>query len=356
MKNLKISVAVLTALFWCSSAAHSQDSDSLGVIGDNLDLYAVLDAFKNAENLEAFEKTINDQSNKINNLDLNEDGDVDYIQVHDEGEKDAHAIILRVAMGAGEDESQDVAVIELEKSADANATVQIVGDEELYGEDYIVEPMEDEAITKRLMIPNLIVINVWGWRSVRWIYGPTYVRWRSPYRWGVHPKWWKPWKPYKWKVYNGFHKHHHKRFHHVKVRRCVVAHGHYKKKRKVNAKIKQHHKHHSQHGHHNNHNGHKNHSGHKQAGHKEAGHKEAGHKDHKDGNNKDGGQVKKGNNQKQHKGGSHKTSGGAKKSGGEKKSGGGAKKSGGQKKHSGGAKKSGGQKKSSGGSTKSKRG
>lgn len=289
MKTIKLTFAVLTT-FWCSSATYSQDSDSLGVIGDNLDLYAVLDAFKNAETIEDFEKKINDPNTKINNLDLNEDDEVDYIQVHDEGDDDARAFVLRIDMGAGEDEKQDVAVIELEKSGDNSATVQIVGDEEIYGEDYIVEPKQDDAKTKRLMMPQFIVVNVWVWPSVRFVFGPRYVRWRSPWRWGHYPKWWRPWRPHKWRAYHALHIHHHHHFHAVKVRRCGKAHGHYKKHRKTCVKIKHHHHHHANHNHH----GHKsNNNGHKGNVHKP---------------NKDHSKHKPDNSGKPNKGSSHKGS------------------------------------------------
>lgn len=244
MNKIKTLLALSFAL-WCS-LSFSQTSDSLGTIGDNLDLYAVLDAFKNSENLEAFEKAINDPENKINNLDLDEDGQVDYIQVHDEVEGNAHAIILRIDMG--ENESQDVAVIEIEKSGDNEATIQIIGDEELYVKDYIIEPVQDAKITERLFHTNFVAVNVWGWRCVRFIYAPGYVVWHSPYRWNHYPNGWKPWKPYHWGVYRGFHAHHHAHYNHVNIRRCNKAHGIYVKKHRTCVRIKQHQHHPAHHG------------------------------------------------------------------------------------------------------------
>ncbi len=285
---MKFTSLFIGALFWCLPSI-AQNEDSLGVIGDNLDLYAVLDAFKDAESVEAFEKTINDPDNKINNLDLDEDDQVDYISVYDEGEGDAHAIILRVAMSETED--QDVAVIELEKSDDNEATIQIVGDEEIYGEDYIVEPKTADAVTERLMIPQGIIVNVWGWRGVRFVFAPGYVRWRSPWRWNHHPNYWKPWRPYRWRTYHGFHHHHRAHFHVVKVRRCGRAHGFYKTNRRTCVRIHKH-KHH----HHNHHAGHNHHNGH--------GH---GHHKNNNGHHKSNGNVKS-NNQKQGNGANKKNS------------------------------------------------
>lgn len=222
-------------------------TDSLGVIGDNLDLTAVLNTFKEAENIEAFEKALNDPEGKLNNLDLNEDNEVDYIRVIDETEDDAHAFILRVDLD--EDESQDVAVIELEKTAENAAQIQIVGDEELYGSDYIIEPSSEKEISKRVFSPQLIVINVWAWPSVRFVYGPVYRPWRSPWRWRRYPAWWKPWRPVRWRTYHVHVHHHHHHYHRVRTRRCVRAHGVFYKHRRTTVRIKQHKHHHGHHGH-----------------------------------------------------------------------------------------------------------
>ncbi len=267
---------LLLALFLTAGTVNAQESDSLGTIGDNLNLQAVLDAFKTAETVESFENEINTPSNKINNLDLNEDGEVDYIQVIDNVEEDAHALILRIEVS--EEESQDVAVIELEKTGDNNALIQLIGDEELYGEDYIVEPID--AITTGNMPPAFVTVNVWGWPAVRFIYGASYKPWKSPWRWQHYPSHWKPWKPYKKATYHSFHKHHQKHYNVVHVHRTGHAHKIYHKHRKSWKHIKNHNHHH------NNHkkvhkNGHKN--AHKKAnkgGNKKA-HKNAHKKKHK---------------------------------------------------------------------------
>ncbi len=53
----------------------------LGLPGDNLDLYAVLTLFQKSKTIEAFEKSLNDEKEGINNLDLNLDKKVDFIKV-----------------------------------------------------------------------------------------------------------------------------------------------------------------------------------------------------------------------------------------------------------------------------------
>ena len=67
----------------------------------------------------------------MNNLDLNGDGYIDYIRVHDRYEGNVHAFIIQAVVS--ERETQDVAVIELEKLSNGKAVLQIIGDEDVYG-------------------------------------------------------------------------------------------------------------------------------------------------------------------------------------------------------------------------------
>ena len=78
-KVMTIVLLALVNLF--SVAAFSQNNkepEALGLPGDNLNLYAVLDIFQKSKTLEDFERTINDPSSNINNLDLNNDKKIDY--------------------------------------------------------------------------------------------------------------------------------------------------------------------------------------------------------------------------------------------------------------------------------------
>lgn len=238
--NYKKIVFMLLLISGVSTRSHAYvNSDSLGLPGDNLDLPGVLELFKKSESIEAFEKALNDQDNEVNNLDLNGDDQVDYIRVIDHAENDAHAIVLQVPLN--ETEAQDVAVIEVEKTGEGSAQLQVVGDEDIYGKNYIVEPVSDDG-TKSVLFGKPVVVNVWLWPSVRFIYGPRYVVWVSPWKWKVYPGWYKPWRPVAWHV-------HHKRvmryhvFHHrVHVHRVVKAHKVYHPHRVVAVHAK-HHKH-----------------------------------------------------------------------------------------------------------------
>ncbi len=115
-----------------------QDTTLLGLPGDNLDLYAVLDLFQKSKTIEDFEKSLNVEKTGINNLDLNLDNKVDFIKVVTKKNDDDFTFILQVDVT--ENEKQDVAVILVSKDKDKKVTMQIVGDKDLYGKDYIVEP------------------------------------------------------------------------------------------------------------------------------------------------------------------------------------------------------------------------
>lgn len=224
-KPLFINLACFTTLSFNAFA----QQDSTGLPGDNFSLQGALIMFKQAGSPEEFEKLINTEEKNVNNLDLNGDGEIDYIKVIDKADKDIHAIILQVAVS--ETENQDIAVIELEKTGDTTAVLQIIGDEEIFGEQVIAEPsdegdeIEDEKSNRPgkgpstyFFEPNRVIVNVFFWPGVRFIYQPFYKPWVSPWRWRYYPHYWKPWRPY------ALHVFHPRRFHYHRY--CAIVHTH----------------------------------------------------------------------------------------------------------------------------------
>jgi hypothetical protein len=218
--------------------------DSTGLPGDHFSLQGALEMFQKAGSPEEFEQLLNTQDNHVNNLDLNGDGEVDYIRVVSTMKDDAHTFVLQVPVS--ETESQDVAVIELEKNGADNAMVQIVGDADIYGEQTIVEPKgegEDEddgevegvepgkgpsaSFAAATMLMPRVVVNVWTWPMVRSVYAPGYRVWVSPWRWRAYPAWWHPWRPLAWRVFHPFRYRRHVPFVAVRTHRVVRAHGLY---------------------------------------------------------------------------------------------------------------------------------
>ncbi len=211
MKKILLAACVLTLAMGVRA-----ENDEPEQTGDNLDLNGVLDLFEQSGTVEEFENKLNSEKNDVNNLDLNDDGFVDYIRVIDYADGNTHSLTLQVPYS--DKEAQDVAVIMLEDQGNESAVVQIVGDEDLYGPDYIVEPGEDS---------NDAVTNVHQWKVVRHIYAPSYVVWVSPWRFGLYPNWYRPWKPVPWPTYRARIRHYHFPYRRVTTYRCPAAHRHY---------------------------------------------------------------------------------------------------------------------------------
>lgn len=212
-------------------------ADSTGMPGDNFSLEGALDLFKKSGSPEEFEKLLNTESNHVNNLDLDGDGDIDYVRVVAKKDGNAHIFILQVPVT--DKESQDIAVIELEKTGSEQATLQIVGDEEIFGEETIVEPggedvsrIDAEPAHNGPYMENYdessgVIVNVWFWPCVRYVYSPAYVVWVSPWRWHHYPGWWRPWRPIGWYAYHPYRVRYRAGFVVVPSRRIVYAHRMY---------------------------------------------------------------------------------------------------------------------------------
>lgn len=239
MKKLHLTTFALAGMLLIAlpGLAQENDSDSTGLPGDHFSLQGALDLFKKATSIEEFEKLLNTESNHVNNLDLDGDNEIDYIKVIAKKEEEANVFILQVAVS--EKENQDIAVIELEKSGSEYATIQIVGDEEIFGEETIVEPGEadseshiEAANNTAVKGPNSnyaldidagVVVNVWFWPSVRFVYAPGYRIWVSPWRYHNYPAWWRPWRPLGWHVWHPFRGYYHRNYVVVHTHRMVHA-------------------------------------------------------------------------------------------------------------------------------------
>jgi hypothetical protein len=213
MRPIFKNLFIVFTIMMCASSIKAQNTktDSTGYPGDNFSLQGALQMFKKASSPEEFEKLLNIKDNNVNNLDLNKDQKIDYIRVIDKTEKKIHAFILRVPLS--EKENQDIAVIELEKTGDTSAIIQIVGDKDVYGKEVIIEPGGGAQYSSLANYSDhkggpsadfyeedntVVVVNVWFWPSVSYVYGPVYTVWVSPWRWGYYPGWWGTWRPLSW--------------------------------------------------------------------------------------------------------------------------------------------------------------
>ena len=146
-------------------------------ISDNLDLRAVASIFGDASNLEDFERRLNNPNLRISNLDLNNDGRVDYLRVVESVEQRTHVIVIQAVLEA--DVFQDVATVEVERNNNGQVQVQVVGDVYMYGQNYIYEPI---YVTRPVIYTTFWVNS----------YRPYY----SPWRWNYYPTYYQTWNPY----------------------------------------------------------------------------------------------------------------------------------------------------------------
>lgn len=184
---------LLGAVLMVSSAlvAFGQEFEA-EVPGDNFSLEGALELFRKSSTPEEFERLLNSPDSKVNNLDLNGDGYIDYIRVLSRQDKNVHIFVLQAVIS--ETEEQDVAVISLEKLANGKAILQITGDEDIYGVTTIIEPTR-EVRTYAGTYATPVVVNVWSWPIVQFVYGPHYTVWVSHWGWRHRPHWWRPWRP-----------------------------------------------------------------------------------------------------------------------------------------------------------------
>lgn len=249
MKAMKTAVSLCFILLAGSSLAQQTEqinfADSTGLPGDNFSLEAALATFKDSKSLDDFEKRLNSKDNVVNNLDLDGDGKVDYVRVVADKKETAHIIVMQVQVSKSE--AQDIAVIEIEKDGDKSAFLQILGDEDLYGETKIVEPADesepaDPGVNKKgpsAYSPGYlqVYVNVWFWPCVTYMYAPVYVVYVSPWYWGYWPGWWSPWYPYPWRYYHMHNWHHHHYYHHASYHRSTYAHQVYAPRRSRSTQV-----------------------------------------------------------------------------------------------------------------------
>ncbi len=177
---MKIKILTIV-LFAISNLIFAQDRTTVNAtnseISDNLDLRAVASLFGDSQNLEDFERRLNDPKLQISNLDLNNDNQVDYLRVIESVEGRTHLIIIQSVLG--NDVFQDVATVEVEKDSNNNIQVQVVGDVFMYGNNYIYEP---------------VYVQTPVFYSTFWV--NNYRPYCSSWRWNYYPTHFVAWNPF----------------------------------------------------------------------------------------------------------------------------------------------------------------
>lgn len=137
MKKLMIALACLVVLTGCGpSQSQSQVyvnpapvavvTPSSSTLGDNLNLQALGELVRRSANAQAIEGELN-KPNSINNLDLDGDGQVDYIKVTEYANGNTKGFSFTVELAGGQ--TQEVATVELQQGQGNQATMNIQGNQ-----------------------------------------------------------------------------------------------------------------------------------------------------------------------------------------------------------------------------------
>jgi hypothetical protein len=188
---MKTNLFFLTVLgTFITTQIQAQNSNQINAMNSevsaNLDLRAVSSLFGEALNLEDFEMHLNDPKLQLSNLDLNNDNQVDYLRVVESVKNRNHLILIQAVIDR--DVYQDVATINVEKNNYNSVNIQIIGNRNLYGANYIYKPVYYRT-------PILLSL---FWNSN---YRPYYSNWR----WNYYPKYYYSWNSRPYYKYHSSH-------------------------------------------------------------------------------------------------------------------------------------------------------
>lgn len=177
-KYLAIFFLVIALWSFCSEPDYNGGSYDVNVqtlvpARDGLDLKAVGTLLKKAKTAEEFEKLLNDPVQGVNNLDLNGDGKVDYINVTEYGDDKVKGFSLSTQPVKGE--TQELATIQVEKVSDKQANVQVNGNEQIYGQNH--------SYRSHMGIGEMLMF--------AYIFRP-HSYYRSPWHYGAYPSYYRP--------------------------------------------------------------------------------------------------------------------------------------------------------------------
>lgn len=181
MKQLMIAVACLVALTNCDSnynrnynSGYSNGGQVVVAepnvvvtseatnLGDNLDLQALGELVKSSPDAKTIEAKLN-ADGSINNLDLDSDGNVDYITVTEYGTGTDRGFSFTVQLKNGE--KQEVATVALQKGAN-NVAMNIQGNQQIYGQNAYYQSnysLSDLMIMSYLFRPHPLFYSPYGY-------------------------------------------------------------------------------------------------------------------------------------------------------------------------------------------------
>ncbi len=199
MKAIKIALVLILALNIIYSVVNwlspgdSQQTDTamltaneeiLASADEGLDLKALTGLVKEVRSGQELERRLNEE-NSINNLDLNADSQVDYLNVSEFGNAE-NKIGYSVTTEPVKNEVQEIAEITVEKNGQT-AEIQVIGNEQIYGQNAIFNdstPIERDQSAEKVTGANGVP------RYSSYFY--PHPLWISPWFFGFYPPFFSP--------------------------------------------------------------------------------------------------------------------------------------------------------------------
>jgi hypothetical protein len=188
-KYLAIFFFIIVIWSFCTDPGDRSDEyydvnvQTLVPASEGLDLKAVGELLKKAETAEELEQLLNSPAQGVNNLDLDADGNVDYISVTEYGNDNVKGFSLTTQPKEGE--TQEIATIEVEKTSDKQAQMEIRGNEQIYGRNHYYHSsfgLTDFLIMSYLFSPHRFYSSPWGYGSYPGYYSPYNTMSTNNYR------------------------------------------------------------------------------------------------------------------------------------------------------------------------------
>ena len=185
---MKYFLVVLTALVMISCSPQEDQSQTTVTTGERgLDLTALTAIAKQCRTAQELEEKLN-TNGSINNLDLDEDGNVDYVHVTEYANNGVKGFSLYVDKGQ---DKQEVATIEITQQAN-QANVTVAGNQNIYGQGAYYQ--SSFTATDFLLWSYLLNAH------------PYYY---SPYHYGYYPGYYRTWRTYDYDTYRSRYRGYH---------------------------------------------------------------------------------------------------------------------------------------------------
>ena len=159
---------------------------------EGLNLVALSELVKDTKSPEELERKLNDPGVGVNNLDLDKDGKVDYLNVAEYGDNKIKGLSFYVELGDKPDQIQEVATVNIKENEDGTYEVETSGNDAIYGNNS----------TYRRSYSGGIFRNMAMFYFMNRMMNP----YRSPFGWGRRPPNYRSYEPMPNDKYNARNK------------------------------------------------------------------------------------------------------------------------------------------------------